>query len=140
MSAVPQAVPASAQWAASGTSVLTVCATLPANYAPGTDVAFKLALRVNVALGTLVMRKSSFGFRDGDAGATSMDSAVNIDIVSPAAACRTLTATLPSSAMSGGFQAGDVVRLDISRLGSDAGDTNAGVLVWDGVVLNYTSA
>lgn len=119
-------------WPDAATNYVELLIPVPDDYVSG-DITFKIFRRAGGTGGTAVMRKSSFRFRDGVAIAT-IDSAVNIDLTPANTLSNVLTATIAAA----NFQAGDVLRMQISRVGADAGDTLASAVQFDGAWIEYT--
>lgn len=104
---------------------------IPDDYVSG-DLTWRI-LRRGAATNTAVMRKTSNRFRPS-AAPVVIDSAVNIDFTPGNTNTQSLAATITAA----NFQVGDVIRMDIQRLGADGGDTMTAAVFLDGVWVEYT--
>lgn len=104
---------------------------VPDDYVSG-DISIKFNRR-GAAAGTAVMNYSVNRFRD-TAAVSVIHSAVAANFT-PGATTTALTGITVAAA---NFQAGDVLRFTLERVGADAGDTMAAAVVDDGVWIEYS--
>jgi hypothetical protein len=118
-------------WPDAATNHVDLLIPVPDDYVSG-DITFKVVRRASVSSGTAVMRKNSFRIRDGSA-ITTIDSEVNINFTPGNTNSAVLTATIAAA----NFTAGDVLRLNLRRDGSDGSDNLAGGVQFDGAWIEY---
>jgi hypothetical protein len=120
-------------WVDGATNETTWDVVVPEDYVSG-DITWFVLVRISVTSGTVVFRRDQFRFRDG-AVFTNPENAVNWDWTVPGTANQSelRSATLAAA----NFQVNDVIRLDVTRLGADAGDTAAATAIVDGAWIEY---
>ncbi len=118
-------------WPDAATQYLELFLQIPDDYVSG-DLTFKILRRAGGTSGTAVMRKSTYRTRES-AAISVIDNAVNINYTPSDTNSNLLTATVAAA----NFQAGDVIRMQISRLGSDGSDNLAQPIQFDGAWVEY---
>jgi hypothetical protein len=119
------------RWIDAQTRVRQIAWEVPSNYVSG-PMTLKLALRAGLA-GTAKLVRNMYRFRDNAAYFT-IEAGVNWDTVFS----DTSTHYIFVSVAAGNFQAGDTIRVDVTRNAGDAGDTINSILILDGVSVTYT--
>ena len=109
---------------------LKMVQAIPDDYVSG-DLTVKILLRGPTS-GNMMMQRDTFRFRK-DTAHSQIDSSVT-GTVAMGTGSKEYSFTVSSS----NFQAGDTIRFDITRLGSDASDTGAGDADYDGGWIEYT--
>ncbi len=106
------------------------CGVVPDDYASG-DITLCYLFRPQFA-GTAILRRYVYVLRDG-VSIITIDNNFNMDYIFPTDAVTRLESTIPAA----DIQAGDVIRCDVTRLGTAGLDTIGGVLDLDMMWMEY---
>lgn len=105
---------------------------VPTDYVSG-DITASIMRRGDSASGTAVMSRNTFRFRNATAF-SQLETSVSMNFTPGNTNTQVVTMTVAAA----NFQAGDVIRWDILRSGSDGGDTMAASVAYDGGWVEYT--
>lgn len=119
-------------WPDAVMETLRVMFAVPDDYVSG-DLTFRLHRRASVATNTAVMHYFAYRLRAG-AALTTIHSAVSSNFTPGNTNTQLITITVAAA----NFALGDIIRVDLVRLGADAADTLAGVVQYDGGWVEYT--
>jgi hypothetical protein len=121
-------------WHATGTTIAFYRLQVPDGWQASSNLTLKIFRRSSSAAGSSRMTSVVFRVRDG--AAISNVAASDIDFTPGDTNSHVTSITISGAS----FAAGDVISVQVSRLGSDGADTNTGSVAPDGHWFEYTGA
>ena len=106
---------------------------IPDDYISG-DMTFKVFRRANVTSNTARMQWRALRLRDGSVGIVIV-AFIDVNFTPNDLVVHLLTMVVPEA----DFSIGDVIRVDVRRLGADAADTMLGLVSFDGAWVEYAA-